>query len=250
MRATYYHKAIAWISLALKLQLFVTITTLPLLIVWGLSIPLISIIINIVAAPFVPFYLGLCSLFFCAALISPLHPACSMLLEQPWLWARTVLSLPYGKALLTSLPLIYLPTTLFIAILYSFFLFSSVHQQKTKKVLFLLISLLFLSLSIAFFTPLPPRTTLSKKTRTGYEQKVVFTLEEKSIRISDKGYISRARNKQECIIYKVAPHIRQHYPPHIPLLLENTKTLRAVASLLSEELNTTATLLTQSSASA
>jgi len=80
--STWYAKIGIWLARFVHIQLFITLISLPILASWGLSVSALTIIGNLVFAPFLTSFLFLSSLLFFAELAHLPHDVLSWFLEK------------------------------------------------------------------------------------------------------------------------------------------------------------------------
>jgi len=176
-----------------------TIALLPFVAAWGLSLSLVSVIGNIIHGFFLPPFLLVSSLLFFSeifgipnaalvSLLSCIHTAWSYVLRLAPQQAVIGLSAFHALSLCAGLAALLLM------------------QQKKKRAACVCIALSLCGFTYAYITP-PAQTVLLKGKRT-----LTFLPQPNgTLLLCDDGYISRTKNTNDLVEYRILPHIRRHY---------------------------------------
>lgn len=122
MFSRFTSKMVAWFLNAIELQLFLMVTSLPILVCWGLPISLLALFGNIIFTPFLCLFLGLSALMCFLALFEVQLTVFSIALDyvtDVWYWlmsyanSSVLLYLPQPPVLLLLMPIALLITLYF-----------------------------------------------------------------------------------------------------------------------------------------
>lgn len=167
---TPFNKAYRWILTFVQVQFFLSLISLPILIAWGLPFSLMTMIGNLVFAPFLTVFLLCSSLVFFTEILHIPNSGCILLLEkvtQFWLWC-----LEWGpKTWMVGFKISLLPLSIFAAILAVIILQHTKWGKKEISAL-LYIGLFFCILLTNEVLNIPEKVTVAcnKKTVTVYNK--------------------------------------------------------------------------------
>jgi len=131
-----------WIAQSLRMQLYITLISLPILVAWGLPLSLLSAVGNILFAPFITLFLVVSSLIFFAEIFSLPNGLFICFLEKVYYWWMSSMDILFFNPLVgfVQMPfyiLVLLPVVTFVCLRCSWF-------QGLYRNSLLMLSLLFI----------------------------------------------------------------------------------------------------------
>lgn len=222
----------------IKIQLFITLVSFPILAAWGLPISLMTLVGNFTFSPLLTIFLLLSSLIFLTELLFlPNTFLISSLSFVVFLWEKLLFL--GSKRWLFGLNTTTISLLLFLFILI-FFLRKKLFQKRSAKIKsFTSVFIIFLLLIFKniFFCPLitktfkvppsmvdkkrstpprrhnlprrhsPPQTMTIKNTPPFFFKKPRYHLPRSMIQIIDHGYLSRKKSPQKFVAFELKPYI-------------------------------------------
>lgn len=187
----------------IELQLFITIMSLPILILWGIPISLLSFAGNLLFSPVITCFLFLSSLiFFCEITYLPSTPLIYALAKLSSLWSTLLqtgsLATLVGHALPHKIVLCALPISI------GLFLYNKKYSKtRTYRIIGYLVIMLSFYTYVLFFQKIhAPIVTLE------YLKKKVFILHDKEhVAIVDTGALGRSSASSSWSEYTLIPEI-------------------------------------------
>jgi hypothetical protein len=198
----YAKKIVTFLIQAIRIQLFMTIMSMPILISWGMPISSLSIIGNIIFGPVLTIFLMLCSLIFLCELVHiPITMLvwCLNIISSIWLW---ILELPnnYWLVSFSTPPWWLLIGPACIALLSLYYKKSaSLYANTFCMTILLIITILFLKIIY------PLRTEIQKIPCNKGQVTLVVT--PSTTILIDPGYIGQRISAPSWIEYTLIPHI-------------------------------------------
>lgn len=219
----YFYKIYSWIIKAVKLQIVLTTISLPILIGWGLPVSLISILGNIIFAPFFVIFLFFSSLIFITQLLNIPNKIFIYILEfieKIWL-SLTNLA---GDNVLLNFPC----PPKFILFLILFFAFFILCLKSKFRYLNLFIFFVLSCLFLKLLTPKNKILEINHNTKS-----LIFIKIQDNLICVDQGVKD---NKIEGYFYrKILPEIHKNFGSikvHYLIFLKPTTTSYKLAKLL------------------
>ena len=199
-----YHKAFEWFVTFVQVQFFLSLISLPILIAWGLPFSLMTMIGNLIFAPFLTAFLLCSSLVFFTEILHIPNSFCIWLLEKAttiWLWCLQWNS----KTWMIGFKLSVLPFAIIAAILAIIILQHTHWGQRTPSaLLYTLLFWIILSTNKILSIPSEVSVTCNKRTVS------VHNKDDKLIMI-DNGGLGEKINPSSWISYTLMNTLTQQF---------------------------------------
>jgi hypothetical protein len=200
-------KLILFFLTALRIQLFITLVALPILVYWGLTVSILTIAGNIIFAPLLTIFLLLASLiFFLEILHFPNYYVIYLLEQLSCLWLKISPINPKQFWL-------FFPQTTWLLFLLALgiaiFILTYIKLSKNRQIVILAIILVSTSF-IAKLNPWIKTDQLSLKYRHA-QMKIAYNYQDRTLTIHDYGILKHKHGIENWLCYQLTPALIKNF---------------------------------------